>query len=489
MKKHLLFLLLGLSFCATHAQTKIFKEVSDDIATQTRAILQDNALVGYVVFTRLEKVNEDSFNYKISLMDENLNDIGTVNFREIGLDLGGVAFDQDVLCLAYLKSNTQGKTFKTKKQARKIELQDDVITQFLTLNGQIVKTNSIPVNLKSIIVDNGIGWANRSIEYSGSLKHRIQLKNITGKGFACFYGDGNGCNLITYDFKGNQLWRKSIDDKQDFALLASKADVYLLEKEKIKYVEGGGSLTGFNFNDGKSYPKIAMQDKDGRSLTLLNFDNDPVTGNPYICGNIIDKNNGNRINDVGGFTKGPYAGVYTIDINGHTKNDIKQTFTYWNDGSQKPEISTKGYINNTKAYNLISHAFRDYSGNTYFVCSQLTKKVRVGAIVGSVLTLPTLIGPLLFLAPGGSKCKLVDANVMKLSTSGTLSLENTIPCVKTSYVKVATGSEYLRYNRRYYSLDNPGSKSSYVIADDMKNIMIYNVNQGKVVRTIPHKKG
>ena len=86
MKKQVLTLLLSVSIFVVTAQTKVFKEVSEDIATQTRGIIQDNSLVGYVTFTRLEKASEDSFNYKITLMDENLNDIGTVNFTEIALD-------------------------------------------------------------------------------------------------------------------------------------------------------------------------------------------------------------------------------------------------------------------------------------------------------------------------------------------------------------------------------------------------------------------
>ncbi|HJY23430.1 MAG TPA: hypothetical protein VJ279_11115, partial [Hanamia sp.] len=340
---------------------------------------------------------------------------------EIGLDLEGVAFDRDVLCLAYLKSTTQGKVFKSKRQARKSDLEDDVLIQFLTLNGQIAKTNTLPVNLNSTLTMTGNTWGFGGFQYTGGLKHQVQLQNVAGKGFACFYGDAAGCNLIAYDFKGNQLWKKSIDDKQAFALLASKSDIYLLEKEKEKYIEGGGSLTGYNFEDGKSYPKIAMQDKDGRSLTMMSFGTDPVTGNPFICGKIIDKRNGNKIGIVKNYTHAPYDGVYTMDVNGHNKKDLKETFVYWNDGSQKPAISKLGYRNDTKSFTVLTSAFRDYNGNTYFVGSQLIKKVKIGSIIASVITAPTIIAPIMILGAGTSKCKLLDANVVKLSSKGTLS--------------------------------------------------------------------
>ncbi|HVX48677.1 MAG TPA: hypothetical protein VHB48_00920 [Chitinophagaceae bacterium] len=36
---------------------------------------------------------------------------------------------------------------------------------------------------------------------------------------------------------------------------------------------------------------------------------------------------------------------------------------------------------------------------------------------------------------------------------------------------------------------NRDSKTNYLVIDDEKNIMIYSVEQKKVVRTIPHKEG
>src|ERR1700682_4275295 len=105
MKKTLLrtcFLLSILAaFIQADAQSKVFKEVGEDISSQVKPIWQDGTMVGYVVFTQLEKASADSFNYKVTIMDENLNDIGAVNFREQKLNLQAVSFESDVLCLAY----------------------------------------------------------------------------------------------------------------------------------------------------------------------------------------------------------------------------------------------------------------------------------------------------------------------------------------------------------------------------------------------------
>src|SRR5690349_5923142 len=115
MRKFVIAVCMLVAVCSVKSQSKVFKQVGDEISSTMKVIMQDDALVGYLVFTKLEKASEDSFNYKISIMDENLNDIGTVNFREENLTLQSVAFDQDVLCLGYLKSSLMDKTMKNRK--------------------------------------------------------------------------------------------------------------------------------------------------------------------------------------------------------------------------------------------------------------------------------------------------------------------------------------------------------------------------------------
>jgi hypothetical protein len=119
MKNTFFILLLLVLATNTRAQTKVFKEVSEDISSQLAAILQDGKLVGYLFFTTLEKSSADSFNYRLSIVDENLNDIGKVEFLQEHLDLKEVAFEQDILCLAYIKSNFVGKEFRNGKDFRK----------------------------------------------------------------------------------------------------------------------------------------------------------------------------------------------------------------------------------------------------------------------------------------------------------------------------------------------------------------------------------
>jgi hypothetical protein len=101
MRKFYIALLVVFSMLQNaYAQTKIFKEVRDGSSTKIRPIMQDETLVGYLSCTELERANRDSFSYRITIMDENLNDIGVVNFKELKLDLSAVSFDENVICLA-----------------------------------------------------------------------------------------------------------------------------------------------------------------------------------------------------------------------------------------------------------------------------------------------------------------------------------------------------------------------------------------------------
>jgi len=198
--------ILLLTTTAAQAQTKVFKAVTDDMAQDFEPIMQDGNLVGYLVFTQLERASADSFNYRIEIMDENLNDIGSVKFREEKLNLKAVSFDQDVLFLAYVKTNFVGKEFKNEKEFRnfKSSCKASLLSQFLGLNGKILSSISTPMNIEPDFAY--APTSNRKVIGNGRLKHNIQLRNITGKGFACFYGDDSKNDLLVFSAAGKLLW-------------------------------------------------------------------------------------------------------------------------------------------------------------------------------------------------------------------------------------------------------------------------------------------
>jgi hypothetical protein len=490
MKNALYALLLTLFVSQTQAQTKVFKEVSQDISSQLAPILQDGKLVGYLFFTTLEKSSADSFNYRVSLMDENLNDIGTVNFRQEHLDLKEVAFEQDVLCLAYVKSNFVGKQFKNGKEFRRETSngKTSLFTQFVNLNGKIIATNNVPMDVHPESDYVPTGPYHTKLYGNGKLKQSIQLQNIPGKGFACFYGDDTRNNLLVYNASGNQIWQKQVrEDATDFTMLTSGPEIDLLVKKLDPMKEGGFEILGYNTNDSAIYPKFILRDRKGNSLKVLTFENDPATGKPFVSGMIIDNKNGNNFVTGNNLRHGPYDGVFTITLNGHAKKDIQASFSYWADGSQSI-VDNHGLFQEPQLYANVERSFKDFSGNTFFAACGVKRRFRYGGLAWGVVLSPLLVPPLLYLGGGLHKYAFKDVLLIKQDANGKLSLASTVP-EQTGTYQFCSYPLYVVDPRSYYTVTNPDNRSDYLIINSEKNIDIYNVSQNKMARSVPRKDG
>jgi hypothetical protein len=78
--------------------------------------------------------------------------------------------------------------------------------------------------------------------------------------------------------------------------------------------------------------------------------------------------------------------------------------------------------------------------------------------------------------------------VIKQDPKGKLSLENTLP-VAASISNQASAPISWYDQRSFYTVTNTDAKTNYLVFDDYKQTFIYNVNQKKISRTIPHKEG
>jgi hypothetical protein len=484
-----LFLFL-LATPAARAQTKVFKEVAEDISSQMETIRQDGNLIGYLVFTQLEKASVDSFNYKISIMDENLNDIGSVTFREEKLFLKAVSFEQDVLCLAYIRSNFVGKEYKNNREFRRSKdaAKASLFAQFVDLKGNITGRYTVPMDVKP----DADYVTNRKMVGNGRLKQQIQLRNITGIGFACFYGDDSKNSLLIFNASGKLTWQKTVkDDATDFVMLTSGPEVSLLMKKKAAMKEGGFEIASYNALDSTTYPKFLLQDKKGNSLKVLAFDNDPNTGKPYVSGLVIDPRKGNHFTSGRDLKNGTYCGLFSIGLNGHHKNDIQPAFSYWNDGTDKelPTITHHGYINEVRSYDHIERSFKDYQGNTYFAGEGIRRHPRWGALCVSVAFSWTVLVPLLEMAGGTHRYYSQNVLLLKQDPKGELSVVNNFPTIKST--SVVASFPVFGYDNQpsYYNLTNTDTKTDYVVVSTAKDVNIYDVRQHKTARNIPHKDG
>jgi hypothetical protein len=452
---------------ALHAQTKVFKEVAEDIATQVKSITQDNALVGYLAFSRLEKADADSFNYRLTIMDENLHDIGTVNFREGILDLQTVSFEQNVLCLGYIQSSLQGvepmRTRGAFRRAQDAANSSHILLQFINLNGKVINTyyNQVDLNTTTFMTRNP--FATRKLV--GYLKYGMQIKNIPNSGFAFFYGDQVKQDMLVFDIGGNLTHQQEIPTIADlFYLQASATNIYLLAKGAVRTPEGGFRLYVYSAKDLNAENNFDLRDGNDNWLKVLSFDNDPATEDPFIAGCIINPNREMQFVTATDYSYTPYLGLFTLDL-GNPGKDMHANCSYWSKDTN-PGISGDGLFTNKNFYVKYVTAFKDYAGNTIFAGTALIGKEFLGA----------------------ARYKLTDGVFVRQEASGNIALDNTIPCDETKYFG-PDGILHELDKKEFYKVVNEVTKSNYMIIDDEENIYIYNVTGKKIVRTIPHKDG
>jgi hypothetical protein len=251
--------------------------------------------------------------------------------------------------------------------------------------------------------------------------------------------------------------------------------------------EGGYEILSFNSSDSSTYPKFILKDKKGNSLKVLAFDNDPATGKPYVSGMIIDAKNGNRFVTGNNLRHGPYDGVFTINLDGHSKKDIKASFSYWADGSQS-FVDNHGLFLEPNLYANVEQSFKDFNGNTYYAACGVKRRFRWGGLAWGVVLSPLVLPPFLYLGGGLHKYAFKDVLVIKQDAAGKLSLATTVP-EQTGAYQFCAYPLYLVDPRSYYTVSNSETKSDYLIINSEKNIDVYNVSQNKMARSIPHKDG
>jgi hypothetical protein len=490
MKKVLSAFLLLLTVCYAHAQKKVFQEISEDMQSQVKPIYQDNSLVGYVVFTQLEKASADSFNYKITIMDENLNDIGVVKFRENKLFLYGVSFDQDVLCLTYFKTNFYFYEYKTKKEYNQAHDNEksSLFSQFLSLDGKIIKSNALSIKVTESIYSGKI--APKTFIATGGLKRQVFLQNIPGKGFALLYGDESTNKLVVYNTSGQLLWQKVIKGSSTFDLSNLKTNgqyIYAIIRNMVSdcnYYE----VLGYHIADSSYSLRYPIKDKKDNFLSIEGLGNDPATGNLFVSGHIWNsKIKISGIETPGDFAKGETAGLYTMNFIGPKKSDVNEVFSYWNDGSQSL-FNKRGRNLENDTYTKYKGAFKDYQGNTYFYGTSFIKRAKVGSIVGTIITLPLIVPPIWISFGGYKKVKIQNTVLLKQNAKGALSIDNTVEGDKGGF----SNCKFYGWGfdtRNYYQAPDPETKNTHLIINDKSNIFIYSMNGKKVVRTIPHKDG
>jgi hypothetical protein len=372
-----------------------------------------------------------------------------------------------VLCLGYTEDDLA--TILTGKEARRAMREDKpannkVLVQFISLSGKIINTYSSPVTLTARVISLPYG-GHLTTEYGSYLKHSMQIRNITGTGFAAFYGDETKRELLLFDTAGKLIRKKKIaTDVPDYLLQTSGSSIYLLTKQNIDPIEGNYKLYVYNASDSVKEFSFDLKDKQGNELKVLSFDNDPVSGKAFLAGCVINPDRTKSFTTSRDYSNNPYLGVFTINL-GATKEETKATYSYWYNETI-PGINKYGLFADNDFYAKYSTAFRDFNGNTIFVGSAMLEKKLLGA----------------------AKYKFAEVMFVQQDSKGQLKLDSHVPCDDGSYFGPA-GSVYEMDHKSYYKVLNQDTHTNFIIVNDLENTYIYNVNSKKTMRTIQHKDG
>lgn len=439
MRKRFLYaIVLVLFHFYGNAQSRVFKEVSEEISTRVVSIRQDNELVGYLSFTQLEKVSEDSSKYRVTLLDENLNDLNTYNFKDKRLFLQSVALEQDVLCIIYFRSEVIGKEFDNLKEYKNYvkghSTNSDIIVQFLDINCTLLKQSVIPMELSFSDRKTDKG----EIAVVSSMKEEVQLKNIPQQGFALFCGDDARNMLTVYKPDGSMSWQKLIKENGvGYVLLTSAQAVYLLMMKPEMKEQAEYDLLCYHIKDSVKYPKYEVRGTNGNSFEAISFTNDPSTGLPCLSGYIVNRKRG----DIS------YKGLFTFNFKATTEVEPQVIASHW---AFVKQVNLP--LEERKAVTRATFSFKDYEGNTYFTGMSFESNDR--------------------------KARTQPSTLIKLDTNATLFLESSIPNSKGA-------DDVHPLYRSYAAVYNRSAGSCYFINSDSKVHSIYDIKGKKVSRTVP----
>lgn len=505
-KSLLFFLLISAISSISFAQSRVFKEVGRQISSKVEPIMQDNNLVGYILFYQLEQVNKDTFSYKLDFLDENLNDIGTYSFKDRALEIQDAVFDNDVLLIGYLRTDMVNKATMFNYQKVQENAKSSVYFQFLSLDGKMIKEVSSPVKLNGAFSGNFY----TGIQFGGYLKNPLKLQNIPGKGFAYTYGDGKeeiysisiyyirsvqktdtaSDELVGFfNYAGEKIWEQKLPDAKSkrIELKATDKYLYLLRKTAIEAVDGGFEVFCLDLKNGNVLKKVDLNDNKDRQFEVLQFANAPSDNQPIISGTLINKKM-QRTSRFGGkichIKKPKRVGVFSLRF-----QDTASTFksTIWDKDSKLGLVRNDGLLSSTNTYLDLTHSFSDINGNIFYAGSGLKKRTRWVSIGISIVTAPTLFIPYCFLYNGIFKYKYSHLILLKENKEGKLAYYTNMKYDHSRFLPGQTSIPSINqhYNKRFFSVN----QNKYLVLNDIENIYIYNIEAKNIIKTIPHQKG
>ena len=431
--RKLFFLLLAATLGqAAHAQSKVFNQIAGAIRTDLSEISQNRKVVGYVRLIQLEKASKDVYNYELNIMDENLNDISTAKFSDGYLTLNDVAFEQDIICVSFLKGSTETSLY------------------FVSLEGKVNKIQTIESKLTS----KGV------------------TKNLPGVGFV-YHKRAKDFSLIAFDPSGKKIWEKSLE-REAYNLAATPKMIAYYDFSKAK------SINLINSADGKSFysKELEVNKNFSHQFTGTQVYGDTI----YYSGSISPFNKYGKGMQFKNLKKGYQKGVIVVKAWAPNNQGVKITETSWQQGEISDITKVAGNPDNKKENYLFENSVTSNDGTTYFLAENVMRKPRIGLVASTVILSPFLFISPILASSGYNKYYYTDATIFKLTPNNRFSRVNTVSQKRSSknFAKEFVSPGYTRN-----IIDEEGTQP-YFVGGDADNINITNISTKKT-KYIPRK--
>ena len=365
MKSSLLFavvflLLAQLAYSQNFSKTGVLKMS----LRNSGSILQDNQVKGYYFFYNLEKKDRKTNNYLLSVYDENLREINSINIlRPSNYLLVDGAFNGDAF--GFLFYDVKERT-----------------TELIAYDQTLKEVGTTKKELK-----NKSGQASFNSLAAGQQASQAYLVPVSHKGFL-YYGlkEGNKFQYQTefYDNTMKQVWSvKAAENAQSFELAgeAFQSGGYvgsqITQKKNVGSKDIDTDLVVQQVEDGKTLFRIPMETKQ-YSISYADVYFDEAKQNFVIFGEYYNLKDKELKAQSLGF-------IYlTVDMTGQI---VGEKINSWeNEISRVTPLNEKGKFVGSNTHVLVHDIIRTTDGQIFVVGEQYKKAASAAGIASNILT-------------------------------------------------------------------------------------------------------
>ncbi len=259
-----------LSLCCIYgaqAQSKEFENVIDVELKNSIAIRNNNTIVGYALFYKVDKMKKAAL-YRLEILDENLKSIGSNEFEgSKELEMTYAMYESEHILLAF-------------NDEKKVDGYEKFVKVF-DLKGK--ETGTVPYDPEK--VKRGFIGAAMAREMAKQMESMYNgFSNVEGQGFVCVYQSKakvGGADIQMIDKSGKLKWEQNISadkgDRMDMYLTTTTSNAIVLfssERGSLNSAETKNFLIGLDVNTGKQLYKKSME-IDGMAWEPMLFKMDP----------------------------------------------------------------------------------------------------------------------------------------------------------------------------------------------------------------------